>query len=172
MNYQQHFTGRVSHYLEQLKGELDEDLPRLGELMPDVTLGQADVFASRVEDIVNTYNGLFHPAAKRATNGKPRSNWNQRRKELQGYDARIEAALPTIFEKEGYVTAALVQQYAGIEEGEATKRLRSLSKKYNWRTRQDPQRPELARYLPPTRAQKRSSEVAPQAEETPNSEAG
>ncbi len=78
MNYQQHFTERVSKYLEQLKGELDEDLPRLGELMPEVTLGQADAFASGVEDIVNTYNGLFHPAAKRTANGKPRGNWYQR----------------------------------------------------------------------------------------------
>ncbi|MBF8294204.1 MAG: hypothetical protein HW389_749 [Bacteroidetes bacterium] len=160
MNYQQHFTERVSKYLEQLKGELDEDLPRLGELMPEVTLGQADAFASGVADIVNTYNGLFHPAAKRATNGKPRGNWYQRKKELQGYDAKIEAALPSIFEKEGYVTAALVQQYAGIEESEATKRLKSLSKKYNWRTRQDPQKSDVIRYTPP-RSQRQATETQP-----------
>ena len=42
MNYQQHFSESVSKYLEQLKRELDEDLPRIGELILDVTLGQAD----------------------------------------------------------------------------------------------------------------------------------
>ncbi len=70
-----------------------------------------------------------------------------------------EEALPSIFEKEGYVTGALVQQYAGIEESEAVKRLKSLSRKYKWRMKQDPQKPEVIRYSP-ARATK-SSEQSP-----------
>jgi len=76
---------------------------------------------------------------------------------LQGYDAKIEETLPTIFEKEGYVTASLVQQYAGREEGEAVKRLKSLSRKYKWRTKQDPQNTDVIRYSP-ARAAKSSGE--------------
>ncbi len=147
MNYQQHFTERISQYLDQLKRELDEDLPRIGELVPEVTLGQADTYVSRVGELLNTYNEMFHPAIKRSNSGATRTNWYARKKVLQGYDAKIEEALPTIFEKEGYVTAALVQQYAGIEESEAVKRLKSLSRKYKWRTKQDPQKPEVTRYL-------------------------
>ena len=155
MNYQQHFTDRVSQYLVQLKGELDSDMPKLGELLPDVTLGQADSFVSRVGELVNGYNSLFHPMEKRSPSG--RTNWDQRKKELEGYDTKIEAALPAIFEKEGYVTAALAHQYAGVEESEAVKRLRSLSKKHKWRTKQDPQNAEVIRYSP-TRASKAAGE--------------
>jgi predicted ATPase with chaperone activity len=55
------------------------------------------------------------------------------------------------------VTAALAHQYAGIEESEAVKRLRSLAKKHRWRTKQDPQNSEVIRYSP-TRASKATSE--------------
>ncbi len=156
MNYQEHFTERVSQYLVQLKTELDEDLPRIGELIPEVTLGQADTYVSRVGELLNGYNEMFHPAIKHL-NGRTRTNWYARKKVLEGYDAKIEAALPTIFEKEGYVTAALAQQYAGIEENEAVKRLRSLSKKYKWKTKQDPENPATIRYSPP-RSSKAASE--------------
>ncbi len=160
MNYQQHFTERVSQYLEQLKHELDEDLPRIGELIPDVTLGQADTYVSRVGELLNGYNEMFHPAIKHNSNsGRTRTNWYARKKVLEGYDAKIEAALPTIFEKEGYATASLVQQYAGIEEAEAVKRLRSLSKKYKWKTKQDPQKPDVVRYSL-TRPSKSSGETS------------
>ena len=148
MNYQQHFSESVSKYLDQLKHELDEDFPRIGELIPDVTLGQADTYVSRVGELLNTYNEMFHPAIKRSNSGGQRTNWYARKKVLEGYDAKIEAALPGIFEKDGYVTASLVQQYAGIEESEAVKRLKSLSRKYKWRAKQDPQNPQAVRYLP------------------------
>lgn len=157
MNYEQHFTERVSQYLEQLKNELDEDLPRIGELIPDVTLGQADTYVSRVGELLNSYNEMFHPAIKHSNSGGTRTNWYARKKVLEGYDAKIEAALQTIFEKEGYVTASLVQEYAGIEESEATKRLKSLSKKYKWKTKQDPQKPDATRYSP-VRASKSGGE--------------
>lgn len=148
MNYQQHFSESVSKNLQQLKSELDEDLPRIGELIPEVTLFQADTYVSRVGELLNTYNEIFHPAVKHSNSGT-RTNWYARKKVLEGYDAKIEAALPTIFEKESYVTAALVQQYTAVEEGEATKRLKSLSKKYKWRTKQDPQNPQIIRYHSP-----------------------
>ncbi len=148
MNYQQHFSESVSKYLDQLKRELDEDLPRIGELIPDVTLGQADTYVSRVGELLNTYNEMFHPAIKRSNSGGERTNWYARKKVLEGYDAKIEAALPTIFEKEGYVTAPLIQQYVSIEEAEAVKRLKSLSRKYKWKTKQDPQKPDVVRYSP------------------------
>ena len=67
-----------------------------------------------------------------------------------------------IFEKEGYVTASLVQQYAGIEESEATKRLKSLSKKYKWKTKQDPQKLDVVRYSP-GRVPKLGGEQSPSA---------
>jgi hypothetical protein len=161
MNYQQHFSESVSKYLDQLKQELDEDLPRIGELIPEVTLGQADIYISRVGELLNTYNDMFHPAVKRS-NSSGRQNWYARKKVLQGYDAKIEEVLPTIFEKEGYVTGALVQQYAGIDEGEAVKRLKSLSQKYKWKAKSDPQKPEIIRYLP-ARTTKSSSEQRPSA---------
>jgi hypothetical protein len=148
MNYQVHFTERVSQYLQQLDNELNEDIPRLGELIPDITLGQADTYVSRVADLLNNYNEMFHPATKRSNSGGTRTNWYARKKELEGYDSKIEATLPTIFEKEGYVTAPLVQQYTGIEEAEAVKRLKSLSRKYKWKVKQDPQKPEVVRYSP------------------------
>ena len=59
------------------------------------------------------------------------------------------ATFPSIIEKEGYVTASPVEQYAGIEEAEAAKRLRSLSKKHKWNSEQDPRKPDVIKYLPP-----------------------
>lgn len=141
----------------RLKAELDDDLPHIGDLIPDVTLSQADSFVSRVGEILNSYNEMFHPALKHSNGNRTRTNWYARKKVLEGYDAKIESALPTIFEKEGYVTASLVQQYAGIEEGEALKRLKSLSRKYGWKMKQDPQDPQAVRYSP-GRARKSGSE--------------
>ena len=165
MNYQQHFTERVSHYLTQLKNELDEDLPRLGELIPEVTLGQADAYVSRVGDLLNGYNEMFHPAIKHSNSNSTRTNWYARKKVLQEYDAKIEAALPGIFEKEGYVTAAIIQERIGVEESEVEKRLKSLSKKYKWKTKQDPQKPEMVRYSP-VRSSKTSGETGQSTTET------
>lgn len=157
MNYQQHFSERISSYLQQLKNELDEDLPRVGELIPEVTLGQADSFVENVSGIVVTYHNLFHRETKRSPSGGNGTSYYHRHKQLMEYDAKIEAAVPAIFEKEGYITAALVQQQVGIDETDAGKRLKLLSKKYKWKIKQDPQHPEMIRYSP-TRASKAAGE--------------
>ncbi len=145
MNYRQHFGESITRYLEQLKHELDEDLPRINELIPDISLDLADTYISRVGGLLNTYHEVLHPNV-RNNSGNKRTNWYARKKVLQEYDVKIEAALPGIFEKEGYVTAALIQQNVGIEEAEALKRLRSLSKKYKWRIKQDPQDPQNTKF--------------------------
>ncbi len=146
MNYKQHFGERISQYLVQLKKELDEDIPRLGELVPEVTLGEADAYLERVVGMVDTYHGLFHRQSKSSAKANGGTSYYHRQKQIRGYDAKIEAALPTIFEKEGYVTAPLIKQYAGIDVTEADKRLKALSRKYKWKTKQDPQHPETIRY--------------------------
>ena len=103
---------------------------------------------------------MFHPETKRSNSGGQRTNWYARKKVLEEYDAKIEAALPGIFKKEGYVTSALVQQHVGIEEAEAVKRLKSLSRKYGWKTKQDPRNPQTIRYSP-ARPAKSESEQSP-----------
>ena len=167
MNYQQHFTQRISGYLEQLRQELDEDIPRLRELVPDVTLGQADTYVEQVSGLVATYDSLFRREAKRSQSSSSGMSYYQRRKVLLAYDEKIEAAFPSVIEKEGYVTGALVQQHVGIEENEAEKRLKSLAKKHNWRTKQDPLAPETVRYLPARsrRQQNGPGETSEHAEE-------
>ncbi len=157
MNYKQNFSEKISGYLNQLKQELDEDLPRIGERIPDVTLGEADSYIERVSGLVGTYESLFRHEQKQK-NGNGGVSYYQRHKQLKAYDEKIEAALPGILEKEGYVTAALVQQYAGVEESEASKRLALLSRKYKWKVKQDPQKPEVVRYSP-ARASKSSTEA-------------
>lgn len=146
MNYRQHFSDRISSYLTQLKGELDQDLPRLGELVPEVTIGAADSYIDRVAGLVDTYHGLFHQNSKPGRKNGGMSYY-QRQKQIRGYDAHIEEAVPAILEKEGYLSAPLIHQYVGIEVGEAEKRLKALSKKHKWRTKADPQQPEMIRYL-------------------------
>lgn len=146
MNYKEHFGERISQYLVQLKKELDDDIPRLGELIPEVTLGEADSYIERVAGIVDTYHGLFHRQSKSSTKANGGTSYYQRQKVIRGYDAKIEAVLPGIFEKDGYVTAAIIQQQTGIGESEAEKRLKALSKKYKWREGRDRQHPETIRY--------------------------
>ncbi|MBI3412987.1 MAG: hypothetical protein HY051_02835 [Candidatus Aenigmarchaeota archaeon] len=160
MNYQNDFTQKISQYLEQLRNELNEDVPRLGELVGDLTLSQADIYVEQASELLDNYHSMFRPDAESGEAGKTRTNWYQRRKVLQEYDAKIEAALPEIFEKDGYVTAAIIESQVGIESKEAEKRLRILSKKYKWRTRQDPEHPESIRYLA-SRLSRQSSETQP-----------
>lgn len=160
MNYKEHFGERISQYLVQLKKELDDDIPRLGELIPEVTLGEADVYLERVAGIVDTYHGLFHHQSKPSTKASGGVSYYKRQKVIRGYDAKIEAALPGIFEKDGYVTAAIIQQQTGIEEGEAEKRLKALSRKYKWREGRDRQHPETIRYQA-ARPSRQSQDAAP-----------
>lgn len=160
MNYKEHFSGRISQYLVQLKKELDEDIPRLGELVPEVTLGEADTYLERVAGMVDSYHSLFHRQSKSSTKANGGTSYYQRQKVIRGYDAKIEAALPGIFEKEGYVTAAIIQQQTGIEGGEAEKRLKALSKKYKWREGRDRQHPETIRYQA-ARPARQSQEATP-----------
>ena len=164
MDYQQDFSERVSGYLQQLKNELDEDLPRLGEMLGDVTLGQADLYIERACGLVVSYHSLVGREAKRNQSAGTGTSYYQRQKQLRAYDAKIEEALPAIFEKDGYVTAALVQQTTGIKEEEAEKRLKSLSKKYKWRESRDRQHPETVRYLLGRSSRPAGESTAPNSE--------
>lgn len=63
----------------------------------------------------------------------------------KNYQARVKLEL---FVSKLIFTTSLIQQYVGIDESEAVKRLKSLLRKYKWKTKQDPQNPQAVRYLP------------------------
>jgi hypothetical protein len=149
MNYQQHFTEAVTKHLTQLRGYLDEDIGRIDRLLPVVMLSQADLYIERVAGLVNSYAEMFRPDARRVRSGGGATKGNyQRMKAIREYDQKIEAALPAMLEKQGYLTASLVQEHTGIEAAEAAKRLSKLARKHEWRVRVDPKEPDVYRYTP------------------------
>jgi hypothetical protein len=158
MNYQQHFAETLSQYLGQLKKELEDDMPRLNELVPEVTLGQADSYLEQTKGLVDTYHAMFHKESKGPRQGGSGVSYYQRQKQLRAYDEKIEAVLPSLFEKDGYVSATLIEQQSGVPQAEGAKRLQMMARKQGWRTRPDPENPEVVRYsMPRLRTQQRES---------------
>jgi hypothetical protein len=162
MNYQQHFTEAVTKHLTQLKGYLDEDIGRIDRLLPVVVLSQADLYIERVAGLVNSYAEMFRPDVRRVRSGGTTKGNYQRMKAIREYDQKIEVALPAMLEKQGYLTATLVQEHTGIEAAEAAKRLSKLARKHEWKVRLDPKDSGEYRYTP-QRQGRRGSESGAEA---------
>ena len=137
-SYSSQFNQEVRKRLQSLRGQIDEDLPRLEDLSLNLTFRQADELLGGIDSSLETYKSAMEPhyqtARRSRTSGTGGTSSYQRRKDQTQQIARMEdEAIP----HQGYVIAAAITAASGYRESTVLKTLDQLASEHGWERRQD-----------------------------------
>lgn len=137
-SYSSQFNQEIRRRLESLRGQLDEDLPKIEDLALNLTFGQADELLSGIDSALESHRDAMQPlyrTERRSRSGSSGgSSYSQRRREREQLIAKLA---DESVEKQGYVIAAAISAETEYRDPTVTTVLDQLAAEHGWDRRQD-----------------------------------
>ena len=155
--YSSQFNQEIRKRLESLRGQLDEDLPRIEDLTLNLTFGQADDLLSGIDSALETYQDAMQPLYRTARRSRSTSSggssYSQRRREREQH---ITTLANDSIEKQGYVIAAAISAATGYRDTSVVRALDEMASELGWDRKQD-RETKSPRYTPRVESHQRES---------------
>lgn len=131
--YTRRVAADITKYLQKLREQIDEDISGIEDLVPSLTLEEADYFGDRVSQLTSLYRQALAPLYR----GRPKNQTSRERPASStqsgpGVRSGIEQAASDLMERQGYVLESqLVSEYS-FNKNAVHRRLQVLADTYGW----------------------------------------